>query len=527
MKKRAQLPNAQTFTIIFSGCANSNHPKQAIGEALKIYNAMMASTRLKPNTVHLNAVLDACARSQDLESMFVVLRTAGGMRSPNNLTYTIILNALRHQPSNQINPNEVLREQEQAVAKSVETTIARAKMVWDEVISRWQKGEIKMDEELMCAMGRVLLLGGAKETDSVLKVVCEVLGITTLLDGQPSLINPDGAKESEKSKPAERSRTPQDPGALEDLAASGNWDKPEQADEYSSSQRRRTPEPEQHQRQQYHHQQQQRSRGTASKSMTRIAGNNALSLIMRALTQGKRTKLAGRYWDYMTYSYGVIPDEKNYRDYIDCLSTGAASGRAARALVSMPQTIDNGNLYRRGLLVCHFDAFNENAFENATTIYEAMVKKLRVPDVRCMRVYLQVAVSSYRDFRNKKQYPSEQAANVAYGRQILSALDRVWEPLRVATNEVGFSDAMAPCKSPQEARMRTYPERQEIMEVAKKFVATCDKFLSEALIPKIDRDHKVTVIRRRVMNNYIHRRLDEEHGRNTPELRASVEVPRG
>lgn len=513
MKKRAQLPNAQTFTIIFKGCAQSKHPKQALGEALKIYNAMLSSTRLRPNTVHLNAVLDVCARAQDLESMFVVLRSAGGARAPNNLTYTIILNALRHQRSNQVNPNEDPREQEKAVAKSIEITIARAKMVWDEVINRWKKGEITMDEELMCAMGRILLLGGAKEADSVLGVVGEVLGITKLLDGQSGLINP-AAKKPANSEPAERPKKPENPSALEDLAASGNWDKPEGADEYSSSQRRKEPEPEQQQQyqQNHHRHHHQQSPGNAPQSMSYMAGNNTLSLIMRALAQDKRTKLAGRYWDYMTLSYGILPDRRNYRDYIDCLSTGAASGRAARALLSMPRTIDDGNLYRRGLLLCHFDAFNENAFDNATAIYDAMTKKLRVPDVRCMRVYLQVALSSYRKFKDKERYPSEQAGNVAYGRQILAALDRVWEPLRCATNDLSFSDATTLSKSPREAWTRTHAEREEIIEAAKKFVATSDKLLSEALIPKTDSDHKVAVIRRRVMNAFIKRWLDEQHG---------------
>lgn len=263
--------------------------------------------------------------------------------------------------------------------------------------------------------------------------------------------------------------------------------------------------------------------------MAKMTGNNALSLIMRALAEDKRTKLAGRYWDYMTHSYGIVPDRRNYRDYIDCLSTGAASGRAARVLLSMPPAIDDGNLYRRGLLLCHFDALNENAFDNATTIYDAMIKKLRVPDPRCMNVYLQVAASNSRKFKDQKQYPSEQAGNLAYGRQIVTAFDRIWEPLRLATNSLAFSDATILSKSPREVRVRTHVEREDILEAAKNFVATTEKFLSQALIPKTESDHKVALIRKRVMNNFIQRWLSGRaaQARRKSDLEASDEAPRG
>lgn len=502
MKKRAQLPNAQTFTIIFKGCANSAHPKLAVGEALKIYNAMLASTRLKPNTIHLNAVLDVCARAGDIESMFVALRSAGGIRAPNNLTYTIILNALRHQPSNQVNPNEDPREAARSVARSVETTIARAKLVWDEVITRWKKGEIIMDEELLCAMGRLLLLGGAKETDSVLSAVGEVLGIIKLRDGQSGFVDPD----AKSAAPPKQSKNREDAPGLEQLAATGVPAKPDKADEYS------TLKPTRADSQQHH----SKAPGEAHMSMVRMAGNNTLSLLMRVLTNDKRTKLAARYWDYMTHSYGIVPDRRNYRDYIDCLSTGAASGKAARVLVSMPNAVVDGNLYRRGLLMCHFDAFNDQAFENATLIYDAMVRKLKAPDVRCMRVYLQVAVSNYRRFREvPAQFPTREAGDRAYGEQMFAALDRVFEPLRRATNSLSFSSAATSSKSSEEAWRRNHADRVDIIDVARTFVATSDKLLSKALIPKQDTDHKVAVIRRKVMNDFLERLMakNEQYGR--------------
>ncbi|CAN8097267.1 unnamed protein product [Discula destructiva] len=487
MKKRAQLPNAQTYTTIFRGCAGSKHPKLAVAESLRIYNVMLASNRLKPNQIHLNALLNTCARAEDIESMFIALRTANGTRSPDNLTYTIILNALRCQRENAIDFNNDTKAQSAEAKESRAKTISRSKLVWDEVITRWKNGEIPMDEELMCAMGRVLLLGGAAETDSILGVVGEVLDITKLRDGEPGLIdsspgNTAAAKTPEKPRRIERAEQFDESDRGDDFASS----RPKQATITAPLPRSHAPAP------------------SGPLVLHKMAGNNTLSLVMRALALARRTKLAARYWDYLIHAHDIVPDRRNYRDYIDCLSTGAASSKAARLLVSMPATIADGNLYRRGLLLCHFDAFNDSAFENATLIHSAMLRKLRVPDARCMKLYLQVAMSSYRQFTDKEKYPAERDGLKAHAQQILTALDQVFGPLKLATNDLAYSDA-ALARTPQEAWTRTWPQRQEILEVAQKFIAASDKILSQNLIEKRDENFRVTVTRRSVLHHFIDR----------------------
>lgn len=490
MKKRAQLPNAQTYTIIFRGCAESKHPLLAVSEAFKIYNAMLASSRLKPNQIHLNAMLELCARAQDIETLFTVLRSANGQRTPNNLTYTIILNALRYQRSNQIYPNEDKKEKKAAVDASIATTISRSKLVWDEVITRWKNGEIVMDEELMCAMGRVLLLGGASETDSILAIVGEVFGITKLRDGEPGFVNP-AAQKAAQSKIAGKPQEPAKPKRIEKPEQFEELDKGEDFDstrpkDTGYAQPLPTPDV---------------PAGPMAKA--KMAGNNTLSLVMRALAQAKRTKLAARYWDYLLQTHNIVPDRRNYRDYIDCLSTGAACGKAARVLVSMPNAIADGNLYRRGVLLCHWDSFNEKAFENATLIHNAMVRKLRVPDTRCMKLYLHVAMTSYRKFEDKEKFPNEREGKKAHAVQISTALEQVWEPMRRVTADLGYSGVATMSATPKEAWQRLHPRREETIEVARKFVAASDKMLSQGLIAKGHEDFQLTVNRRRIMQAFI------------------------
>lgn len=462
MKKRAQLPNAQTYTIIFKGCAQSQHPKLAVGEALRIYNAMLSSSRLKPNITHLNAILDVCAKAQDLESMFVTLRSADKSRAPNNWTYTIILNALRHQPSNSKGLGDSDSADAQSVRKSIETTIQRGKLVWDEVMARWKKNEIVMDEELMCAMGRLLLLGGTKETESILALLSNVLGAPRF--DKEQLPTPGQKPESDQNG---KSQTPSAPETR---------------------------------------QQQQRQLQGPSKP---IAGKNTLSLVIKALGLGRRTKLATKYWDYLTGTFGISPDRWNYKHYLDSLSTGAASGKAARVIEAMPADMVDGLVVRRGLLMCHFDGYNENAFENATVIFDAMMKKMRTPDAECMKLFLQVSTSNYRKFDDRSKFSLESKAKLAYGRQIFNAVDRVWEPLRLATNALTFSDNALGSKSPDESWKRDYPNRKSLLDVAKRVVAVCDKVISQSLVQRGSDDARVILIRRKVMNEYVQRALEK------------------
>lgn len=504
MKKRAQLPNAQTYTMIFSGLAKSDHPKLAVAEALKIYNAMIHSQRIKPNTTHLNAVLDVCAKAQDIESLFLTLRTSTTDRPPDNRTYTIILNALRYQQSNFKDPSSGLTEKEEAVAmdKSQKQTISRAKLVWEEVMARWRQNEIEMDEELMCAMGRILLFGGTRETETIITMVTEILGITKLKDGQPGLmpgVEPKKDLSNDKMVQAEDKKKPNEAGnSIESVQCESSVTTPSIK---SAKTVRNVGKPQ----------------TLISTPVQRFAANNTLSLLMRALANSRLTKLGARYWDYLTTIYGVVPDKNNYRDYLDCLFTGAASGKAARVIASIPSDIIGGGMVRRALLMCRFDHYNSQAFHNANTILDAMARNMRYPDPRCLKVYLDVALKAEHKFADKTRYPTQQDRNLGYGTQLFAAIDRIWELLRLAINHTGFANGplSAAAASPEEKSLRSYPERTMLIEVVETAQGVCDKMLSQRLLPLKSAEHKITVARRQVLNQNATRLYQQtrDHGR--------------
>ncbi|KAG5925490.1 hypothetical protein E4U53_003292 [Claviceps sorghi] len=186
MKKRGQLPNVQTFTIIFRGCAKAKHAQTAVAEAIKHYNLLLADKRIQPNSIHLNAVLNVCARAGDLDSMFLIADTANdSTRAPTAYTYTTILNALRHDA---IKDMPHLSPQQQAA--NLQKAIDRSRGLWVEVMEKWNQGRVLVDEELVCAMGRVLLLAPKREDKRrVLHLLHQTMGI------------PDLSKDAETSPP--------------------------------------------------------------------------------------------------------------------------------------------------------------------------------------------------------------------------------------------------------------------------------------------------------------------------------------
>src|SRR4051812_10391623 len=98
MKKRAQVPDAYTYTILFRGCAEHQHSGQALGKVMSIYQGMLSEkSPIKPNIIHLNALLKMCARANDMDALFAVINNLPdfGIGRPDKMSYTIIINAIR------------------------------------------------------------------------------------------------------------------------------------------------------------------------------------------------------------------------------------------------------------------------------------------------------------------------------------------------------------------------------------------------------------------------------------------------
>ncbi|KAK4123998.1 hypothetical protein N657DRAFT_597007 [Parathielavia appendiculata] len=449
MKKRAQIPNAKTYTIIFRGCALSLHPKLAVSEATRIYNFMVKQGALKPNTIHMNAVLEVCARAGDLESLFTVLSTANGnLRSPDAHTYTIVLNALRHDVSKMENSNLGLVDAE--VRREMQKNIQRARAIWSDVVANWRNAKLILDEHLVFAMGRILTAGDYKDNESVLLLLEQTMRLPRF------------------DKPNVQLPAPFDPSSTTGLATLG--DQIPNTSNMSAKARKELAT----------------SRANSSPLYAK-PGNKTLSLVLTVLTNTRKTSSAPKYWSYLTQTVNITPDAENYYVYLRTLAAGHASAQVANLVTSMPSTLLSPLTFRRAFTACIDDNLNKEAFGHACRIFDDMTARTRYPDALAMRLFLQVARASTRHFHEAKpdEYASVGGGKRAHGAQILAALDRMWEPFRILSGSLSYpspeatTTGMKTARSPQEELECKRGDMQEILATARRMIAGIDRVLNE------------------------------------------------
>ncbi|RYO76804.1 hypothetical protein DL766_007417 [Monosporascus sp. MC13-8B] len=434
MKKRAQLPNSHTYTIIFKGCADSSHPTIALAEAIKIYNKMQNLERLKPNTIHLNAVLKVCARAGDLDSLFAVLEGANtSTHALDNQSYTTILNALRMQ----IDKQQHRGISESEVRELIKRTIGRAKSIWEEVISRWRSGQVVIDETLVCAMGRILLLGGYYDVDSIAALIEQTMNIPRDV--------PDPKAEKRESKP-------EDSNALA---------------VYSTF-----------------------AKGKAPGAYAR-PGNNTLSMILASLEKTGKTTHAIRYWGIITKHHDVTPDAENWYQLVRAFRRGKNSMRAVNYMRNMPRDMMAPKHFRAAMGTCLRDRLNPAAIAHATAILYLMKSKLNPADCQTMRLYLRVAYACKRHFEEEARAGKVEKARHGYGRQLQLALGRLIGPYRAVALKVGADKVGAVGRGEEGAAewMRRAVERAELVALARKMIATIDRLVSEDLVEPKTAEH--------------------------------------
>ncbi|KAK4106914.1 hypothetical protein N658DRAFT_439858 [Parathielavia hyrcaniae] len=452
MKKRAQIPNAKTYTIIFRGCALSLHPKLAVSEATRLYNFMLKQGALKPNTIHMNAVLEVCARAGDLESLFTVLSSVNGkLRSPDAHTYTIVLNALRHDVGKTEKSNLGLVDTE--VRREMQKNIQRARAIWGDVISYWRSAKLIIDEHLVFSMGRILTAGDYKDNESVLELLEQTMQLPRF--DKPNVQLPTLSSSAGLAVPDNQ---------VPDLSAMSGKARRELANSRASS-----------------------------SPLYAKPGNKTLSLVLTVLTNTRKTSSAPRYWSYLTQTLDVTPDAENYYVYLRTLAAGHASGHVAKLVTTMPTALLSAVTFRRAFTACIDDNLNKDAFGHACRVFDHMTSRTRYPDALSMRLFLQVARASTRHFHEAKpgEYAAVGGGKRAHGAQILAALDRMWEPFRILSGSLTYPSSspdatttmgkpMQPmARSPQEELERKRGDMQEILATARRMIAGIDRVINE------------------------------------------------
>ncbi|KAF4123258.1 PPR repeat [Geosmithia morbida] len=462
MKKRGQLPNARTFTVMFRGLAKSQHPKQAVAEAVKHYNVLLNDKRLEPNSIHLNAVLNVCARAGDLENMFLIANSVNeSTRSPTAYTYTTIFNALRHhsaaaspragagsRASRDEDGDDLPADQKYANAIKV---VERAKGLWEEVVRKWFAARIVIDEELVCSMGRLLLASPRRE---------DKRQIFDLLEQTMKIPNLVLKPELGTAQPDESMRNIAATAAAAAAAAEAT---PEQ--QKPPQQRGNAARP--------HH----KNRPAAYA----VPGRNTLALVLTTLSATRQTTAGIKYWNLMVRHYGVVPDRDNWLRLLGMLKVARSSAHAASIVDMMPDSHLDATAFRIAMETCVRDNLNRNSVANANAILDSMLRRLEHPDLHAMRLYLRVALVSHVHLRSM---PDVEEAKRLYGVQITESLARLWDPYKAA--HYRCFKASDPSRSSGSGSGNLYNEKREVIALARQFISAFDKVTSEHLLPEKD-----------------------------------------
>ena len=415
MKKRAQPPDAHTFTILLRGLAMHIDFPRSLDRALAIYESMYATNSpVKPNIAHTNAVLSVCAKRADIDTMLGIAAKLPnrGPGAADNRTYTLFFNTLRsdlwrtnlemasHMPKdeNEIDYESIRRRQ---------TATLKGRKMWCDVVERWSKSDLIVDEELVCSLGRLLLLGASsRDQDDILSLVEQTMGIRRLIpplgdakrrdfltaignyDNVPLLQepsettteNPDPSASSSDSLVATElpisTPSPSNPSVF-------------RPDEFTSD-----------------------FAPILSKNKLRIfarPGRNTLSLLMDACIRLRAPQIANKYRILLTDPsgpYKVVPDTENLHTYLRLLRQSRSSNAAASLVEDMIKNPPPGGgvsakTFRIAMSACVRNVNNNNVGIHAEKILRLMSQRLEEPDIKTCEMFLTLSNRQVNDWRER------------------------------------------------------------------------------------------------------------------------------
>ncbi|KAF2724969.1 hypothetical protein K431DRAFT_213180, partial [Polychaeton citri CBS 116435] len=378
MKKRAQFPDAYTYSILLHGLSRPHHHGSTVKaanvvKAVSVYNSMSSPTsRVEPSIIHTNAALRVCAMGLDMDALWGIVSRIPehGPGSADRITFSIILDAMRHSST-----SHSVDEKEQAQKRL--KGVNEGRDIWREVIEKWRNGQVLLDEDLVCSMARLLLISKRMEDwDDVLTLVQQTMKI----ERQTPPIG---------SKARNTEHIPTQGSSKEDTL---ELQEPQKADSAPSN----TPAAKVFRPVQALPRDINKPQRPTNLTFV-MPGNAILSALMDACSLMHANRTASTYWDLLTSSpYNVKPDLNNLNSQLRLLSQNRASAKVAALLSSNifseagfePRNVT----FRIAMSACMRDKMNRNAANHAAIVVDTMSKVQADPDVHTLTQYLNLAL---------------------------------------------------------------------------------------------------------------------------------------
>lgn len=386
VKKRGHMPDAHTYTIMLAGLGQNAKKPTAVQEAIKMYNSMSAPNSLvRPNIIHTNAIINVCARAGDMDTLWGVTSKLPerGPGCPNRTTYTTILNALRENTIRKAaeiankaqrlpNPRDAQKERLAMFAEALD----HGRKLWVDISYRWRRADLVIDEQLVCAMGRLILgCGVGNDHEQVFDLVETSMNIRI---------------PERKGRRSHESRSQEVEGEFNPKTDA------DQRTEQGLSNPSKLP--------------------LKESTVYATPSNNTLSMLLEAaLLYKSRADIGKSYWYHLTNPEGrfrVEPDAANIISYLRILRR-THSSHEVYDLLSREWSDDIAkNLYRRSTFIiafaaCARDKLNPNVFETARKLLKLSEAKLEEKAVGMFDE--SVALSEMHGKQRKKVFQSQKA----------------------------------------------------------------------------------------------------------------------
>ncbi|KAI9725307.1 MAG: hypothetical protein M1828_003322 [Chrysothrix sp. TS-e1954] len=393
MKKRGIRPDSHTYLLVLRGLAEFAHHPNSLSRALSVYHSMSGpNTRVRPSVTHTNAMLKVCARANDTDSLMDIVSRMPerGPDSADSWTFTTILNHLRH-GAQIAPPGEETKADER---RRIEAAVIQGRKLWKVTIDKWRAGDLAMDEGLVCAMGRLLLISPRpRDWDDVLSLTHQTMDVARPmprlgvsgreLPPMPKnhvLAKPDPDRESLSlmEEDEEEKSVYLDPpiGSAYDVV---NANDPKQHNSMNAPTLRTKD-----------------GKTRFSRSSFAPAGNNVFSLVLEACLKQMAKQPALDYYSYFTSQQPKpFPPDRNNLEMLLRVMRQSHSSAAALALIreEFPKHSikPTEKAFRLAMSSCLHDNRNPNAFSLASQILDASLNTLGEPDIKVLQIFLSVA----------------------------------------------------------------------------------------------------------------------------------------
>jgi hypothetical protein len=377
MKKRAQDPDALTYTILLKGLANNTaHVPTAVAKALSLYHSMSGSkSKIEPNIIHTNAALLVCSRAHDMDALWSIANSIPetGPNQANNVTFTTIFNALK--ADSELSGLRRDRKTNRPIATP--ETILQARQLWAGIVSRWKRGDVMIDENIVGAMGRLLLIGGRpQDWDDVLSLVEQTMDIKRLTPPLRSGRMRD--EDGEELGPNVLGMIPRKADPEEE---------PDAGAEFTSVARNQPG------RNRF-----MKHNSTHSTSlMFAEPSNKTLSLVMEACEKMVLKKAAIKYWELFTSrsGYGIQPDSANCHTYLRIMRTAKSSRESVELIrTQMKHLPGEHKTYRIAMSTCVRNSLSHNAMTDAADLMDMMTNRLGELDLTVCCMWMELGLAS-------------------------------------------------------------------------------------------------------------------------------------